>query len=332
MAKTDYYKVLGVKRGASEAQIKTAYRAMARKYHPDVNKSPGAEQKFREATEAYEVLSDAKRRKMYDQFGHADPRGGFGGGPGGGRTYTWTGPAQGKGGPGPSFEEIFSAVREGESGHGFMGMGLDDILSALRGKTRRGADRRPRPAQRGENIEYRLDLDFMQAVCGATTSIRVSRPAADGSTQAETIQVKIPPGVRDGSKIRVRGKGRRGPAGAGDLYIVAHVEQHEYFRREGDDIAVDVPISITEAALGAKVDVPTIDGETTVTIPAGSGSSMRLRLKGKGVSRADGQGRGDQYIVLRIVPPPKVSTRGKKLLKEFETADPYDPRANAPWK
>ena len=332
MAKTDHYKVLGVKRGASEAEIKTAFRAMARKYHPDVNKSPGAEQRFRDATEAYEVLSDPKRRQMYDQFGHADPRGGFGGGPGGARTYTWTGPAQGKGGSGPSFEDIFSAAREGEGEHGFTGMGLDDILAALKGKTRRGAGRRPRPAQRGEDIEYKLDLDFMQAVCGATTSIRVSRQTADGSTQAETIQVRIPPGVRDGSRIRVRGKGRHGPASAGDLYIVAHVGQHPYFRREGDDIVVDVPISITEAALGAKVDVPTIDGATTVTIPPGSGGSKRLRLKGKGVSRTNGQGRGDQYVVLRIVPPPEVSTRGTELLKEFETANPYDPRANTPWE
>ena len=321
MAKRDYFDVLGVGRKATDAEIKAAYRKAARKYHPDVNKKPGGEEKFKEATEAYEVLSDAKKRKMYEQFGHAGPGMGFGQGAQG---HTRTGAPGGFGGI--SFEEIFGAAREG--GSGFMGMGLDEILSSLGGGRRTSRRRKAPPrATRGQDVQYDLMLDFLQAAWGTTTSIRVQR---DGKT--ETIDVKIPPGVQDGSKIRVRSKGGDGPAGAGDLYITTRIRPHPYLRREGDDIYVDVPISITEAALGGKVDVPTIDGMTTMTVPPGAGGTKRLRLKGKGVRSRSGKGRGDQYVVMQIVPPAKLSERGKQILKEFQDAEPYDPRAEAPWK
>lgn len=322
MAKRDYYDVLGVGRDASEAQVKSAYRRLARKYHPDVNKSPDAADKFREATEAYEVLSDPERRKVYDRFGHAGPHGRFGGP--GGRAYTWPGSRV----EGVGFEDFFRRPSEGQS---FFRMSLDDILGALRGgvKSGRRARRKSSSPRRGADMEHHITLDFMAAIHGTTARLRLQRDRG----AAETIDVKIPPGVREGSRVRVRGKGSSGSGAAGgDLYIVTHVRAHRYFRREGDDIYVDLPISIAEAALGAKVDVPTIDGLTTVTIPPGTSGARRLRLKGKGVKGARGKAPGDQYVVVRIAPPKKLSERGARLLQEFQKSEKYDPRANVPWK
>jgi DnaJ-class molecular chaperone len=158
------------------------------------------------------------------------------------------------------------------------------------------------------------------------------RQERGGARRTETITVKIPPGVREGSRIRIRGKGRSGAAGWGDLYIVTHVRDHPYFQRVGNDVLVEVPISVTEAALGAKVDVPTLDGMTTVTIPPGTPSSRRLRLRGKGVAAADGTNRGDQYVIICVVPPPKVSRKGRQLLEEFAKGEAFDPRETVPWK
>ncbi|HUS47621.1 MAG TPA: DnaJ C-terminal domain-containing protein [Phycisphaerae bacterium] len=316
MGNRDYYDVLGVSRNAGEAEIKSAYRRMARKYHPDVNKASDASDRFKEATEAYEVLIDPQKRKMYDQFGHA--RAGAAAGPGA-RTYTWTSTGAA---PDFNFEDIFGGFTSG-----FVGMGLDEILERLGGGPSRRSARRG-PAPKGADLEYNLTLDFMAALRGTTAAIRLQSP--DG--ESETINVKIPPGVHDGSKVRVRGKGNQGPGGRGDLYIITAVRPHPYFRREGGDIYVDVPVSITEAALGAKVDVPTTDGMMTIKVPPGSAGSRKLRLRGKGAPSADGKTRGDQYVVLRIVPPEKISPRGADLLKQFDESEKFDPRANVPWK
>jgi len=319
----DCYEVLGVPRGAGEEQIKAAYRKLARKYHPDVNKAPDAATRFKEATAAYEVLSDPEKRKLYDRFGHAGLRGGGAGAGGpGARTYTWTGrPGQ----EAPfDFEEVFGA------GGGFRGMGLDEILDALRGRSPRRGRQRPAEAARGGDLEHHLSLDFLEAVRGGTTRLQLRR-RTPGGQRTETIDVKIPPGVHEGSRIRLRGKGAEGPGGAGDLYILLHVQDHPYFRREGSDIFVEVPIGLSEAALGAKVDVPTLDGMTTVTVPPGTSSSRKLRLRGKGVASSDGQ-RGDQYVVIKIVPPPSVSAGGAELLRKFQTLERFDPRADVPWK
>ena len=316
MAKRDYYDILGVSRQATAAQIKSAYRKLARKYHPDVNKSAGATDKFKEATEAYDVLSDPKKRKVYDQFGHAGLSGQAHAGPG---AY---GP--GPGGFGVNIEDIFGA---GSSG--FVGMSLDDILNALHGRA--GQARAAKTC--GRDMEYEITLDFLQAINGAATTIRVQRGGdRAGLGRMETLEVKIPPGVRDGQRIRLRGKGQIAPGGNGDLYIVTRIRQHPYFRREGNDIYIDLPISITEAALGAKVDVPTIDGMTTVKIPAGTGGSRRLRLRGKGAAKPGGGGRGDQYVVIKIVPPQKLSDRQTELLRELQSIDQTDLRRSAPWK
>ena len=323
MAQRDYYEVLGAGRNANEEQIRAAYRKLARKYHPDVNKAPDAAQKFKEATAAYEVLSDPQTRRMYDQVGHEGARGSPG--RGGAGTYTWTG-RPGEGVP-VDFEEIFGA-----SGSGFMGMGLDEILDSLRGKAgRRGPQRAPHVEREDLDLEVHLNLDFLQAIWGGPTRLQLRRQTRTGE-RTETIDVKIPPGVNEGSRIRLRGKGSEGPGGAGDLYIITHVREHPYFRREGDDIYVEVPIGIAEAALGAKVDVPTIDGMTTVTVPPGTSSSRKLRLRGKGVAGRGGGPRGDQYVLIKIVPPPTVTPEGQELLRKLQALDKFDPRADLPWK
>jgi DnaJ-class molecular chaperone len=326
MAKRDFYDILGVSRDASASQIKSAYRKLARKYHPDVNKAEDSSEKFTEATEAYEVLSDSKKRKLYDQFGHAGLGGAPGAGPAGGRVYTHAGgrrPGTGAGGRGFNVGDFF----EGSSG--FMGMSLDELLQSLGGGRTTRKARGRRENTKGADLEYPITLDFLQAAKGVATTIRIRREGG-GADGTEVIEVKIPPGVREGQKVRIRGKGQVAPRGpAGDLYIIVHIAPHAYFRRDGSDVFVDVPVSITEAALGAKVDVPTIDGMTTVTIPPGTSGSQKLRLKGKGI--AAGNGRGDQYVVLKIAVPKKPSPAAKELLEKLAKLDDADPRKDAPW-
>ncbi len=314
MAKRDYYDVLGVSRKASAVQIKSAFRKLARQYHPDVNKAADASDKFTEATEAYEVLSDDTKRKQYDQFGHAVAQGPAGR-PGPGYANVNMG--------GMDFGEFF-----GGGGDGFSGMSLDDILQALGGGSAARRSRRQPQPRKGADLDYPITLDFLQAIRGVTTSIRCRRPD-DGQT--ETIEVKIPAGVRDGQKIRVRGKGQPGPAGRGDLYILIHVASHPYFTREGKDIILELPVSFSEACLGAKVDVPTVDGMTRVTIPAGAGSGQKLRLIGKGIDAGEGE-RGNQYVVLRVIVPQRISDEGKALLEQFAATEGEDVRVDAPWQ
>lgn len=334
MADRDFYDILGVSRDAPADEIKSAYRKLARKYHPDVNKSDDAGARFREATEAYEALSDPEKRKLYDQFGRAGLQGGFAGagapggrpgGPGsGGRTYHWSGAP---GGGNVRFEEMFGQDSP------FMHMGLEELLGALGGmgggRSRTARGRGPgvgrRPPQKGPDAQSDITIEFLQAVRGTTVSMKLRKP--DG--QEETVQVRIPAGIKDGAKVRVRGKGGTGPAGPGDLYLRVHVRPHEYFRRDGNDIYLELPVSLAEATLGAKVDVPTLEGMTTLTIPPGSSSSRTLRLRGKGVPRKDGH--GDMYVTLKIDPPAELSDEAKDLLRKFDEATSHDPRRDVPW-
>jgi len=328
MTKRDYYEVLGVRRDATEGEIKSAYRKLAKRYHPDRNKGDKtAEARFKEVQEAYDVLSDKTKRRQYDQFGHVEV--------GAGETVPW------RTGPGGAYSRVWTSGPGGiEFDLGdledlFGGRGIGSIFERFR--THYDEERRTRrataPPDRGEDVEHEVTLDFEQAIRGTTLEIQLSRPSEWGSSRAEKITVRIPPGVQPGQRVRVRGRGRPGPRGGppGDLYIVCRIRPHPYFKRLGSDIYIDVPISIAEACLGAKVEMPTIDGTTVVTIPPGTSSGTKLRLRGKGVMDPKTKQRGDQYAVVRIVPPPVLSERLKELLAELEAASRFNPREQLEW-
>ena len=327
--KKNYYEVLGVPEGAKEEEIKKAFRRLARKYHPDVN--PGdksAEAKFKEANEANEVLSDRKKREEYD----AIRRGGFAGGRGGGPS----------GWPGGFDFEPGGRVYHSET------VDFDDVFGDL---LRGGAGFSPGGIQ-GRDIHVELPVEFLEmahgtvreigygrartcAACGGSgRSGRKGCPACFGAGTRESeerIKVKIPAGAQDGSKIRVSGKGeeRGGPNRSGDLVITLRMIPHPYFRREGSDILLDVPIHYSEAVKGAKIPIPTIDGPVTVSIPPGSGSGRKLRLKGKGVLAPGTTSRGDQYVLLHVAVPGSRSEDFLKLvdrIREFE-----DPNLRSGW-
>jgi len=347
MAKRDYYEVLGVPRDADQAAVKKAYRRLARQYHPDLNPNdPEAERKFKEIGEAYEVLSDQKKRQAYDRFGHEGVRmgaaaadAGAAGGPGGRRyTYTWSGGGSpfediafeafaGSGGQGASFiEELFSRLggRGGRTGR----------TRTNRGPAAAGATAGFGPtAGKGRDVASEIAIPLEQAVRGVRTTLALQRPGQDGSTRTERIEVGIPAGVRDGQRLRLRGRGGPSPGGgpAGDLYLTVRVQPHPFFRRQGRDIYIDLPITPSEAALGATVEVPTVHGaRTSVRVPPGTGGGRRLRLKGQGVrGRGDAQA-GDQYCVLRIVPPAGLDPRQKELFRELREHE-ENPRRGGPW-
>ena len=308
MAGRDLYEILGVSRSASQAEIKKAYRNLAHEYHPDVNKAPDAAERFAEVHEAYHVLSDKEKRQTYDYFGRDGLKGSAGPG---GRRAQWS--AGGAGGI--NLEDIFANVGGGR-------VGAEDFFARFAGGRGR---RRPR---KGEDIEYPLTLDFLQAINGVTTTIQLKRPSGKGGFATERIDVKIPPGVSDGSRVRVRGKGQASPTGGptGNLYIVTNVLPHPYFHRIGWDIYVDLPVTVAEAMLGAKVEIPALDGRTVLTVPEGTSSGTRLRLKGKGIRHPKTKKCGDQYAVVKITVPRKPSDQAKRLAEQLPEADPYDPR------
>lgn len=313
MEKRDFYDVLGIARGADEAEIKRAYRRLAKKYHPDTNKGKkDAETKFKEVQEAYDVLSDKDKRQRYDQFGHAgvDPR--FqGGGP-----QAWS---SADGVP-IDFENLgdifdFAFTRGGQrQGSGSV---FERFFRGHGGPEGFHTTAAP-PAQ---DIEHPVTLTFDQAIRGTTLELHLT--AGRGQ---ETISVKIPAGVHEGQRIRIKGKGEGGKRGAGDLYVVCTIQPHAYFRRVGDDIYLEAPLSITEATLGAKIDLPSLDGVRTVTIPPGTASGSRLRLSGLGVTSPKTGRRGDQYVVIKIVPPSKPTPEQERLLKELAATNARSPR------
>ena len=264
----DPYDILGVPRSATPEQIREAHRKLAKKFHPDLNKTAEAGAKFKEIQEAYDLLSDAQKRKQFDQFGHAGPS--MGGAPGG---------AQGGWGnvDASTFEEIFGD---------FMGGG------ARRAGGRRGG------ARAGEDLESRITVDFMTAAIGGVRHVSL-----ESGGQPISLDVRIPPGIESGGDLRLRGKGGEGTGGgpAGDLVLHISVAPHPWFRREGLDVIVEVPISIAECALGTSVEVPLLEGTATLRVPASTASGKRLRLKGKGVA-AKGD-TGDLYALIRVEAP-----------------------------
>ncbi len=309
----DYYHILGITREASADEIKRAYRKLAKQFHPDVNKGDKtAEERFKEVSEAYEVLSDPKKRQQYDMLGHAFAGGGPRPGPGGG--YQWTSAG---GDPQQWNSEMFG------------GEGLGDLFSELFGmggvRTGRGAGARRAPVQpqRGHDIEGQVDVEFVEALQGTTVQIEIRRGG-----QRETISVRVPPGVIEGQKLRLTGKGEPGAhgGGTGDLYLTVHIRPHPFYRREGSDISADLPITIYEALLGGQVEVETPDGKAKMKIPAGTPSGQKFRIKGKGAPHVGKAGHGDFYAVIQIVPPKSIPKDLKEFAERLSTEAPYDPR------
>lgn len=308
----DYYKVLGVSRTASDDEIRKAYKRLARENHPDVRPNdPAAAERFKQASEAYEVLSDPDKRKQYDTFGPA-----------------WRQASQaGRGGPFPhGGRPVDIDLNDLFGGGGGGGVDLEELLGGMfGGGGRRGGRARSPVAERGQDVRTEITVPFTLAAQGGGYDVRLSR-----NGRPETLTVKIPPGIRDGGVVRLAGQGEPGTGGspAGDLLITVHLAPHPYFRREGNDVLVDLPLTVTEAALGAKVDVPTLTGGmATLTIPPGTSTGARLRLKGQGFPDPKSHAPGDQYAVVKIVVPRQVNERARELLRELAEIAPEHPRA-----
>lgn len=303
----DPYDILGVGRSAGADEIKTAYRRLAKQYHPDRN--PGdktAEQRFKEVQAAYEVLGDSQRRAEYDRFG--------------------------AGGPPPQYEQWSGAAGSGNGSRVEFG-DFDDLSSIFEQFFQRGPARRTRrragngARPRGGNIEHELDISLDEAARGTTREVALTT----GRGKPEHIEFKVPAGVADGQVVRIRGRGQEGPGGRGDLLIRVRIAPHPYFRRDGLDLLTDVPLSLTEAALGASVEIPTLGGRSVVKVPPGTSSGAKLRLRGEGLTDARSGQSGDLYAVVRIVAPRQLSPRATELLRELATELRQRPRAGPPW-
>ncbi|MFI5315614.1 MAG: DnaJ C-terminal domain-containing protein [Myxococcota bacterium] len=303
MADPDFYAALGVARTASEEEIRKAYRKLARKHHPDVNPNDRkAEEKFKEISFAYEVLSDKEKRARYDEFGTQGLAEGFD--PAQAREYSrWS-----QGARRSPFHETFTQGGDFD---------LEDLLGGMFG----GA-RRPRGPARGRDAEGDIEVDFLDAVRGGEVRVQVADRGA--------LRVKIPPGSETGTKIRLAGQGDAGDssAPAGDLFLTLHVRPHAFFRREGRDLHLDLPVTVPELVLGASVEVPTPDGSVTMKIPAQSASGRVLRLRAKGAPKLGGSERGDLYVRLVAELPDPADPRLEAIAKELEPLyQGRDPRA-----
>ncbi len=387
-SKHDYYETLGVSRSADADEIRKAYRKLARKYHPDLN--PGdksSEERFKNVQEAYDVLSDSKKRQMYDQFGFYSESGFAGPGNAGGGQRA---PNMDFGGF--DFSDLFtggpgtasSAGTSSGAGKRPEGSGFRDIFSQFFG----GRASKEESPEKGSDLEYVMDIDFWQAIRGTQARLDITRydvcatchgsgkasgsgeitcpeckgtgkvtqmagamrfeltcPRCGGSgklgntcptcggegrvARTESVEVRIPAGARNGSRLRVPGKGNAGTMGAppGDLYITTRVEEHPFFHREGDNVEIKVPLSVWEAALGAKIEVPTIDGRAQLKIPQGTKNGQRFRLREKGVANSRTGVRGDQIVEVAVEAPDPRDERTRELLREMSQLHPEDPRA-----
>lgn len=317
--RNDYYKTLGLKQGASADDIKRAYRKLAKQYHPDRNPdNPSAEGKFKEVQWAYQVLSDPKKRADYDEFGEVGV-GSWETDPHGRRVYQWGNRSSVNL---DDLEDLFSAFGTG-------GGQRASVFDQFLGGFRRGQPPAP-TRRRGADETRSINLTFDQVVHGAVVTVHLSSPKEGRS---ETLDVRIPPGVDRGQRIRIAGKGHAGSHGGppGDLYLECAIKPHPYFTRDGADLYIDVPVTPPEVALGAKIDVPSLDGFITVTLPAGAPSGTKLRLAGRGLTIQGGQGCGDLYVGIVIVPPKELADEERRLYTQLRERDRSDPRGRCPW-
>jgi len=313
----DYYKILGVERSATEADIKKAYRKLARKYHPDVSKEKNAEEKFKEVGEAYDVLKDAEKRAAYDQIGRFQP----------GQDFR----------PPPDWGERFGGGPQGGFS-GFEDLGDLDLFDLLAGLGGRGAFSRSAGGRGmqmpGQDVEVTVSASVEDLLRGTEVEVPLSftEVSADGRPRrvTRTTKVRIPKGATDGQRLRVPGKGGPGMGGGppGDLYINISLRPHPVFRVSGHDVTLEVPVTPWEAALGASVEVPTLDGTVNLKIPPGSKAGQKLRVRGKGLPRPRSAEPGDFYAVLQIVTPSVLSEREKELYKQLAQASSFNPRAH----
>jgi molecular chaperone DnaJ len=384
--KHEYYETLGVPRTASVDDIRKAYRKLARKHHPDLN--PGdksSEERFKNVQEAYDILSDPKKRQMYDQYGFYSENGFAGANP----STAGQAPHPGMDFNGFDFSDFPGAgpghgARRPEGGPG--AGGFRDIFSQFFGGKGGAREVQVEP-EKGGDLEYVMDIDFWQAIkgtqarlsinryeicgtchgsgssgagevtcpqckgsgnvtqmagamkfsltcprCGGSGRLRNACPTCGGDgrvTETESVEVRIPPGARNGSRLRVPGKGNAGTMGAppGDLYITTKVDDHPFFHRDGDNIEIQVPVAVWEAALGAKIEVPTIDGRTLLKIPQGTTNGQKFRLREKGVLNLRTNQRGDQIVEVALAAPEPRDERTRELLREMAKLHPEDPRA-----
>ena len=365
--KRDYYEVLGLSKGASDDEIKRAYRKLAKQYHPDVNKEPGAEEKFKEINEAYETLSDPNKKARYDQYGFEDPTQGFGGAGFGGAGF---------------------------DGAGFGG--FDDILNAFFGGGARSQRQNPNAPRRGRDVDHQMSITFAEAVYGCKKRIRLSvddncphcggngaEPGSSTSTCAKCggrgriiqtvkslfgvtrqeaicpdcggrgkmfthkcsechgtgrvrktkeVEITIPAGIQTGMSLKMAGYGESGFNGGenGDLYIEFTCGEHESFKRDGQDIILEIPLSISQASLGDTIKVPTIDGDVEVKIPQGTQPGTKLRLRGRGTKNPrGGSSRGDQYIICNVIVPKSLTKKERQILEDFQKEEKNEKQS--PW-
>ena len=313
----DYYRVLGITRNASQADVQKAYRKLARDYHPDLNPDDkSAKQKFQEVQRAFDVLSDADKRELYDRYGSAFES--MGGDPRGGGTWRTA--------PG-GFEEADLGDLLGERFADAGGGGFADLFRQFRSGSAQGG-RGQRRTHRGSDLHHELPVPLQTVVLGGQANLTVRR----SNGNIEKIAVKIPMGIEDGKKIRLRGQGERvdGAAMPGDILITVRVDVHPYFERRGCDLDVKIPVTLAEAALGAAIDIPAPRGTISLTVPPGSSTGTRLRVRGHGVARPDGTA-GDLYAELQIALPPKLKAGDIELIQKLDQGHSFNPRCELTW-
>ena len=332
----DFYQVLGLSRTADEKEIKKAYRKMARKHHPDVNPNDkGAEAKFKEVNEAFQVLSDKEKRALYDQFGPDYDK--VGAAPPGAHGQAGNVNFNGSNINFENLEELFNQPRRG-SASGAYGPsaadesgGFGDLFENILGGRNRGRSRNRGP-QKGQDIEQPVQVSLEESLRGTQRAMRLAiTDPATGSVENREFTVKIPAGVRDGARVRVAGKGASGENGgpAGDLFLVVSIAPHSLWKREGDDLLIEVPVTFAEAALGATIEVPTLNGRVQMRVPAGTQSGQKIRLSGRGAPKTKG-GAGDQYVTIKVAVPKELSERERELIQELAQLRSENPRRDLP--